>query len=29
MLLSEKRVIMAIAERNVGYTLKCLHELYF
>jgi hypothetical protein len=26
---SEKRVAMAIVERNGGYTLKCLHELYF
>ena len=29
MLPSEKRVVMAIVERNGGYTLKCLHELYF
>ena len=29
MLPSEKRVVMAIAERNGGCTLKCLHELYF
>jgi hypothetical protein len=29
MLPSEKRVVMAIAERNGGYTLNCLHELYF
>jgi hypothetical protein len=26
---SEKRVAMAIVERNGGYTLKFLHELYF
>ena len=29
MLPSEKRVVMAIVERNGGYTLKCQHELYF
>jgi len=29
MLLSEKRVVMAIVESNGGCTLKCLHELYF
>jgi hypothetical protein len=29
MLPSEKRVVMAIVERNRGCTLKCLHELYF
>jgi len=29
MLPSEKRVVMAIVERNRGYTLQCLHELYF
>jgi hypothetical protein len=29
MLPSEKRVVMAIVERNGGYTLRCLHELYF
>jgi hypothetical protein len=26
---SEKRVVMAIVERNGGYTLKCLHELLY
>ena len=26
---SEKRIVMAIMERNEGYTLKRLHELYF
>jgi hypothetical protein len=29
MLPIETRVDMAIVERNGGYTLKCLHELYF
>jgi hypothetical protein len=29
MLPSEKQVVMAIVERNGGYTLKCQHEFYF
>jgi hypothetical protein len=29
MLPSEKRVVMAIVERNGGYTLNFLQELYF
>jgi hypothetical protein len=29
MLPSEKRVVMAIVERNGGYTPKCLHELLY